>query len=49
MIPDYLNLNSFANYFKPIKKLFDMNDVVISWKRVYATFPEEVNYSDGRG
>lgn len=47
--PDYLSPNSIATYFKPIKKLFDMNDVVISWKRVYATFPEESNYSDGRG
>ncbi|EGG42215.1 putative Phage integrase family protein [Candidatus Nitrosarchaeum limnium SFB1] len=47
--PEYLNPNSINNYFKPIKKLFDMNDVVIPWKRVYATFPEENNVSDSRG
>lgn len=47
--PDYLNPNSIDNYFKPIKKLFDMNDVVIPWKRVYATFPEQNNISDSRG
>lgn len=46
---DYLNPNSIDNYFKPIKKLFDMNGVVISWKRVYATFPEQDNVSDSRG
>ena len=46
---NYLNPNSIDNYFKPIKKLFDMNGVVISWKRVYATFPEQDNVSDSRG
>ena len=47
--PEYLNPNSIDNYFKPIKKLFDMNGVVISWKRIYATFPEQDNVSDSRG
>ncbi|MDH5431117.1 MAG: integrase [Nitrosopumilus sp.] len=46
---DYLNPSSIDNYFKPIKKLFDMNGVVISWNRVYATFPEQDNVSDSRG
>ena len=46
---DYLNPISFNNYFKPLKKLFDMNDVVISWKRIYSTFPEIDNVSNGRG
>jgi len=46
---DYLNPSSFDSYFKPIKKLFDMNDVTISWKRVYATFPEIDNSFTGRG
>ena len=46
---NYLNPNSIDNYFKPIKKLFDMNGVVISWKRIYATFPEQDNTSDSRG
>lgn len=46
---DYLSPNSFDNYFKPLKKLFDMNDIVLSWKRVYATFPEIGNNTDGRG
>lgn len=36
-------------YFKPIKKLFDMNDVAMPWKRIYATFPEEYNVHDSRG
>lgn len=46
---DYLNPNSFDNYFKPVKKLFDMNDVTIPWKKIYSTFPEIDNMSDGRG
>ena len=40
---DYLNPISFDNSFKPLKKLFDMNDVPIVWKRVKATFPEQNN------
>lgn len=47
--PAYLNPISFAGYFKPIKKLFDMNDVNISWKRLYVTYPELDNVSDTRG
>ncbi|MBA4717753.1 MAG: hypothetical protein HRO68_01025 [Nitrosopumilus sp.] len=46
---DYLNPSSFNNFFKPIKKLFDMNGVTIVWKRIYATYPENDNLSDGRG
>lgn len=37
---DYLNPASIPNYFKPLKKLFDMCDVTIPWKRIYATYPE---------
>ena len=36
--PDYFNPASMGNYFKPIKKLLDMNDVSMLWKRIYATF-----------
>ncbi len=39
--PEYLNPVSFGGYFKPVKKLPDMNDVVIPWKRIYATFPKD--------
>ena len=47
--PNYLNPTSFGNYFKPLKKLLDMNGVPVVWKRVYATFPEQDNSSEGRG
>ena len=47
--PDYLNPDSVGNYFKPIKKLLDMNDVSISWKRIYATYPERDNMPESRG
>ena len=30
--PDNLNPQSFSNFFKPIKKLFDMNGVPFTWK-----------------
>lgn len=40
---DYLNPHSFDNIFKPLKKLFDMNEIPIIWKCVYATFPEQNN------
>ena len=47
--PDYLNPISFANYFSPLKKLFGMNDVALSWNRIYATFPELDNMPDTAG
>lgn len=46
---NYLNPNSVPNFFKPIKKLFDMNAVPMSWPRVYAALPESNNNSEGRG
>ena len=45
----YLNHTSIPNYFKPLKKLFDMCDVTIPWKRVYATYPELDNVTESRG
>ena len=47
--PDYYNPCSFGNYFKPLKKLFDMSEIIIPWKRIYITFPEMDNVSDTRG
>lgn len=46
---DYLSPNSFSRYFKPMKKLLDMNEVPIAWKRIYSTFPESSNGNSGRG
>ena len=46
---DYLNPTSVNNYFKPLRKLLDMNDIPVSWKRVFATFPELDNVSKSRG
>jgi len=46
---DYLNPSSFNNFFKPIKKLLDMNGVGVAWKRIYATYPEQNNLADTRG
>ena len=46
---EYLNPTSVKGYFKPIKKLLDMNGVSASWTRVYATFPEKDNVLDAKG
>ena len=46
---EYLNPASVPNYFKPLKKLYDMCDVSIPWKRVYATYPELDNVTEPRG
>ena len=47
--PNYLNPQTFSNFFKPIKKLFDMNGVPFTWKRINATFPDLNNDNETRG
>ncbi len=47
--PDYFNPSGVPNYFKPLKKLFDMNGVSMPWKRIYSTFPESDNITESRG
>jgi integrase len=46
--PNYLNPATIPNYFKPIKKLFDMNNVPVVWQRITSTFPELDNNDKGR-
>jgi len=46
---NYLNPSSFSNFFKPIKKLLDMNGIAIVWKLIYSTYPENDNLDDSRG
>lgn len=41
--PDYINPNSMEHFFAPVKKLCDMNDLAVAWKRIRATFPENDN------
>lgn len=47
--PDYLSPYSIPGYLKPVKKLLDMNDVPLSWKRIYAAMPEFGGRESGRG
>lgn len=47
--PDYFNPSSMRNFFKPLKKLLDMNDISLSWKRIYSTFPEIDNIQESHG
>lgn len=46
---NYLNPASIKTYFKPLKKLLDMNDVPMPWKCIYAAFPEQDNLSARKG
>lgn len=45
----YLNPSSLPNKIKPIKKLLEMNDLGLGWKRIYSTYPELDNTNQGRG
>lgn len=47
--PDYMNPSSIPNKIKPIKKLLEMNDLGLGWKRIYSIFPELDNTHQGRG
>ena len=47
--PDYFNPSSIPNYFAPVKKLLDSNDVTVKWNRVKQTYPELDNVDDSRG
>ena len=38
--PNYIKPTSLKNYFNPIQKLLEMNNVTISWKRIRATIPK---------
>ena len=46
---DYLNPSTIPNYFSPIKKLLNVNDVSVNWKRVTNTFPELDNVNKTQG
>lgn len=47
--PDFLKTTCFDNYIPPMKKLFDMNDIPIVWKRIYSIYPENHSDEDTRG
>ena len=44
-----MNPASLPNKIKPIKKLLTMNDIGLSWKRIYTFYPELNNTHQGRG
>ncbi len=46
---NYLNPTSFQTYFKPLRKLLEMNNITINWRRVHMTFPERNNILDTKG
>lgn len=47
--PAYLNPSSIPNRIKPMKKLLEMNNLGLGWKRIYTTYPEKDNTNQGRG
>lgn len=47
--PAYLNPSSIPNRVKPMKKLLEMNNLGLGWKRIYTTYPEKDNTNQGRG
>ena len=47
--PEYVNPGSIKQYMCTVKKLLDMNDVALPWKRIYATYPEVGRDGDARG
>lgn len=44
-----LSPNYVPNLFKPIQKLFEMNNVPFTWKRIKVTYPEAETDTDTRG
>ena len=46
---DCMNPSTIPNYFSPIKKLLNVNDVSVNWKRVTNTFPELDNVNKTQG
>ena len=44
-----LYASTIPNYFSPIKKLLNVNDVSVNWKRVTNTFPELDNVNKTQG
>lgn len=46
---NYLNPSTIPNKIKPIRKLLEMNNVGLAWKRIYSTYPELDNTYGGRG
>ncbi len=48
--PKYLAIKTLKTRMKPIKKFFEMNDILFNWKRLNSIFPEDRDdYPDMRG
>jgi hypothetical protein len=43
---DYITSSHINHSLKPIKKLFDMNNIPFSWSRINSIFPEDETYID---
>lgn len=47
--PEFLKTRSLDNYVCSLKKLLDMNDIPIVWKKIYSLYPERHGDEDTRG
>lgn len=47
--PDYITPEYVGHILMPLQKLFDMNNVSFSWKRIRTSLPEEEKYQDLEG
>ncbi|NIP61843.1 MAG: hypothetical protein GWN01_01930 [Nitrosopumilaceae archaeon] len=47
--PDYIKSDSIKNYFFPLEKLLEMNDISLNFKRIRRYLPRQLNNDDTRG
>ena len=47
--PEYVNPSSLKQYMCPVKKLLDMNEVMLPWKRIYGIYPDLERNGNARG
>ena len=46
---EYVSPSSLKQYMCPVKKLLDMNEVVLPWKRIYGIYPDLERNGNARG
>ena len=46
---EYVSPSSLKQYLCPVKKLLDMNEVALPWKKIYGMYPESERNGDTRG
>jgi hypothetical protein len=47
--PNFAKTTIFDSYIPPVKKLLDMNDIPVVWKKIYSLYPEMQGDENTRG